>query len=74
MVLIGLFFIVERASFGSRLGVPNSPSYETTVGGQLGPINTMMAFLVPALIIVAVFGVLIAAGLVRVEVEKSEEK
>jgi len=40
--------------------------YET-VGGEVAPINFITTFLVPALIIIGIFGALIILGVIRIK-------
>jgi hypothetical protein len=47
-------------------GIDNG--YET-VGGEVAPINFITTFLVPTLVIIGVFGALIALGVIRIKFE-----
>jgi hypothetical protein len=40
--------------------------YET-VGGEVAPINFITTFLVPALVIIGIFGALLALGVIRIK-------
>jgi len=41
-------------------------SYET-VGGEVAPINFITTFLVPALVIIGIFGALLILGVIRIK-------
>jgi len=46
----------------------NEVDYET-VGGEVAPINFITTFLVPALVIIAIFAALIILGVIRIKFE-----
>jgi len=52
--------------------VENGFQYET-IGGEISPINFITTFLVPALIIIGIFGTLIVLGIIRISKADANE-
>jgi len=60
---------------GQVWAVTEDSEYEVeTVGGKLSPINFVTTFLVAILIIIGIFGVMLVTGLIRIEIEKTDDK
>jgi len=59
-----LSLVVAVSLIGQVWG--NAVSYET-VGGEISPINFITTFLVPALIIIGIFGALLILGVIRIK-------
>ena len=47
--------------------------YET-VGGEIAPINFITTFLVPAIVVIAIFGALIVLGVIRIRSDANKSK
>ena len=65
-IIVTLMTLVVAVSLiGQVWGIT---SYET-VGGEISPINFITTFLVPALVILGIFGALIILGVIRIKFE-----
>lgn len=59
---------------GQVWAVAQDSEYEVeTVGGELSRINPMMTLLVSVLVAIGIFAVLVIAGLIRIEIEKTDD-
>lgn len=67
--IITLMTLVLAVSLiGNVVGFANGEEngYET-IGGEISPINFITTFLVPALVILGIFGALIILGVIRIK-------
>lgn len=68
-VIVTLMTLVVAVSLmGNVLVSAQGDGYET-VGGEVAPINFITTFLVPALVIIAIFAALIILGVIRIKFE-----
>ena len=66
-ILVTLMAAVVAVSLiGNTSGFANGEQGYETVGGEVAPINFITTFLVPALIIITIFGALILLGVIRI--------
>jgi hypothetical protein len=65
-VMITVMALVVAVSLMSNVLVYAEQGYET-VGGEVAPINFITTFLVPALVIITIFGALITLGVIRIK-------
>jgi hypothetical protein len=63
-VITFMTFILATSLIGLAWG--NDDGYET-VGGEVAPINFITTFLVPALVIIGIFGALLLLGVIRIK-------
>jgi hypothetical protein len=64
-----LTLVVAASLIGSISVFANGENGYETVGGEVAPINFVTTFLVPSIVIVAVFGALIILGVIRISRE-----
>ena len=68
IIITVMTLVVAVSLIGNVLGYKkgDGDSYET-VGGEVAPINFITTFLVPALVILGIFGALIILGVIRIK-------
>jgi hypothetical protein len=65
-LIVTLMTLVVAVSLIGNVLVSADDGYEA-VGGEVAPINFITTFLVPALVIIAIFGALIILGVIRIK-------
>ncbi len=68
-ILIAFMTLMTALSLMGAIGFANGQDGYETVGGEVAPINFITTFLVPALIMLGIFGAIIVLGVIHIKFE-----
>ena len=73
-IMIAFMTLMTALSLMGTIGFANGEDGYETVGGEVAPINFITTFLVPALVMLGIFGAIIALGVIRIKFESNANK